>query len=86
MLVEFYLKQKEAGPVEYVRIHSEPGQVLDRPATDLDRDRWPEQYAAFKAPPVPAPALEKPAKVYREPELAEEPKKSVLSKVFKKSK
>lgn len=87
--------------VEYVRIDVEPGHTLTRPATDADRHRWKAEYAAFKAPPKVNPHVGESIQEFiadekkRDPEFAEalskvsrdpEPKKSVLGKVFKKSK
>lgn len=42
-------KTVELQPVLYVRIERNEKEVIHRPATDDDKTRWPDEYAAYEA-------------------------------------
>lgn len=60
MQVSFFMKAPpmQVAEVEYVSIYT--GRDTDtviRAATDADRERFADEYAAFKAPPPPPPEM-----------------------------
>jgi hypothetical protein len=64
-------KGLKGDPIEYVVIDLPGGDVLNRPATDADRQKYKAEYRAFSAPAVVAKQLP----VEPEPPVEKEPKK-----------